>query len=165
MPSKVKLTSNAAKIRTRLRAAIKGFQDDLRSNVTGALEQGTVGMVVLGLNATVYQTPDGQHYERTGELLRDVNVKLTLRRGVVNVYVGNSSEYAPHVEWGVTPEGVTPDDGVTIAGAFGASPRPLMTGRSGLEYAVPSLAHTRAMVWAMYQLRQDVRDALKKHFR
>lgn len=143
-----------------LRQLRQEFQREMRQK-TERVEQEALGMVALGLNVTVYGTAPGK-YTRSQDLLRGAHTSSRVRPGVFEIEVWNDEPYTPYSTYGVKEEGVTPQQAETIAGGPGASSRPIATGRSGTEYEVPSLAHTRAAVFALFRLEQEARATLKK---
>lgn len=160
---RVKLNANMRDVRASLARARRVLQAEMTERLE-RVEQETTGMLVLGLNATIYNTEPGAR-PRTGDLLRGAHVQAFKRTGRYGVNVWNDEPYAKVVEYGSYGEGVSLTQAQEIAGTPGASPRPIVTGRSGVEWQSPSLAHTRATVFALFRLRQEFRAALKRVFR
>lgn len=154
----VRLGTNARAVREDVKRR-KNLLAALIKQRAQQLEQQGLGMAVLGLNVTVYGTEAGA-YARSEDLLRGVHVTAKrARRGLVQFRVWNTAPYAPLVEYGTYGDRISPAEAERRASASGAQPTPLVTGRSGVNYAQPSLAHTRALVWMLERLRLDVKGA------
>lgn len=156
---RVQVTSNGRQVANAIRAVKRDVQARMRERAPQLTAQGQ-GLLFVGLDATVYGTPAGR-YRRSLELARGAFFKVTPgNRGVMNFRAWNNQPYAVHVEFG-TYGGKTEED-VAVSRALmpGAQPTPLVTGRTGEQYTLASLAHTRALVWAMTRLRLDVKAAV-----
>lgn len=154
----IKVTNNAKAVRDdiRRRKLALAAQIDRRARELNPQAQ---GMLILGLNATVYQTERGQ-YARTTDLAQGAHATVKrVRRGVVEVRAWNTVPYAALVEYGTYGDHVEEAAAVARTSAPGAQPSPLVTGRSGVNYTQPSLAHTRAVLWPLLRLRLDVKAA------
>ncbi|WP_278911629.1 hypothetical protein [Deinococcus wulumuqiensis] len=154
----IKVRSNTKAVRDDVRRAklqLARFIDKRASELNAQ----ALGMLVVGLEATIYETEEG-NYRRSHDLARGAQVSVrTTRRGVVEVRVWNTEPYAAAVEWGTYDSKTTLQAGVARAERPGAQPTPLVTGRSGVNWTQPSLAHTRALMWTLLRLRLDAKAA------
>lgn len=157
---KVSFSSNAKDIRARLKQVRAAIQPSGLRRIEAQVVPEALGMLILGLNATVYETQRGA-YVRTGELLRGAHVDRGGPGPVASLLIYNTEEYAPYVEYGIQPA-TAPFLARARAGQLGDSPQPLVTGRSGVMWQKPSLAHTRAQVWSALKLKAEIRAALLK---
>ena len=153
------MTSNAR----QLQQAIRGVKQQVAATVdrrAADLSPQVQGLLFVGLNLSVYQTEAGK-YTRTFDLARGAHATVqSKQRGIVEVRVWNTEPYALYVEFGTYGDHVPETEAVARAGRPGAQPTPLVTGRSGVNWTQPSLAHTRALLWPLYRIRLDVRAAV-----
>ena len=161
---KLSVTGNHAELRAEMAAARARLLAELGAR-DGRVRAQTLNLALAGLSATVYNTPAGA-YERTGALLRGLRVdKLGSGSGTVyGVQVSNSAPYAAYVEYGSYGEALHPVQAQAVASTLGAEPRVLATGRSGLAWQTPSLAHVRAAAFWLAGMRQEFGAAAKKVF-
>lgn len=157
--ARVKVASNARDMVARIREVKRAARAALQERPPIIQAQGQ-GLLFIGLNATIYGTPEGQ-YRRSFELARGAfaTAKAT-RRGMVEFKAWNTQPYARAVEFGTYAGRVEEEVGIARAQMPGIQPTPLVTGRTGEQWTLASLAHTRALVWMMLRLRVDVKAAV-----
>lgn len=157
--ARARVSNNGRHIAQAIRTVKREVQVRMRERAAQLTDQGQ-GLLFLGLDATVYATAPGR-YARTQHLARGAHFKVTAgTRGMINFRAWNTQPYAREVEFGTFGGRADEVTAASRAAMPGAQPTPLVTGRSGEQWTLASLAHTRALVWTMMRLRLDVKAAM-----
>ncbi|MDK2013574.1 MULTISPECIES: hypothetical protein [unclassified Deinococcus] len=137
-----------------LRALFQGVLDacDELPAIAARVEAETLGHLILGAQANIYNTTPGA-YERTEDYLRSLDAKARATRTGIRVTVSSDSPYASLIEYG--RDGVDPTQLQAQAEAQADPSQPFIVGRSGQAWWLPGPVITGAQVFAS-RLMQDL---------
>lgn len=135
-----------------LRALFQGVLDacDELPAIAARVEAETLGHLILGAQANIYNTTPGA-YERTEDYLRSLDAKARATRTGIRVTVSSDSPYASLIEYG--RDGVDPTQLQAQAEAQADPSQPFTVGRSGQAWWLPGPVITGAQVFASRRMQ------------
>lgn len=114
-----------------------------------------------GLVINVYGTEPGEHYVRTGLLLREVYASGQANGSSLGILVGDRAEYASDIEYGSGPHALTPQQLERYLNTL--KPGGLLRfGRSGQAYLLPGPYIGPAIHYARYRTAERVRALMRE---
>lgn len=136
-----------------LRALFQGVLDacDELPVIAARVEAETLGHLILGAQANIYNTTPGA-YERTQDYLRSLNARARATRTGIRVTVSSDSPYASAIEYG--RDAVDPAQLQARAEARPDPSRPFTVGRSGQAWWLPGPIITGAQVFAARRMEE-----------
>lgn len=135
-----------------LRALFQGVLDacDELPAIAARVEAETLGHLILGAQANIYNTTPGA-YDRTQDYLRSLDAKARATRTGIRVTVSSDSPYASLIEYG--RDGVDPTQLQAQAEAQADPSQPFTVGRSGQAWWLPGPVITDAQVFASRRMQ------------
>lgn len=135
-----------------LRALFQGVLDacDELPAIAARVEAETLGHLILGAQANIYNTTPGA-YDRTEDYLRSLDAKARATRTDIRVTVSSDSPYASLIEYG--RDGVDPTQLQAQAEAQADPSQPFTVGRSGQAWWLPGPVITGAQVFAARRMQ------------
>lgn len=135
-----------------LRALFQGVLDacDELPAIAARVEAETLGHLILGAQANIYNTTPGA-YDRTQDYLRSLDAKARATRTGIRVTVSSDSPYASLIEYG--RDGVDPTQLQAQAEAQADPSQPFTVGRSGQAWWLPGPVITGAQVFASRRMQ------------
>lgn len=135
-----------------LRALFQGVLDacDELPAIAARVEAETLGHLILGAQANIYNTTPGA-YERTEDYLRSLDAKARATRTGIRVTVSSDSPYASLIEYG--RDGLDPTQLQAQAEAQADPSQPFTVGRSGQAWWLPGPVITGAQVFASRRMQ------------
>jgi len=136
-----------------LRALFQGVLDacDELPVIAARVEAETLGHLILGAQANIYNTTPGA-YDRTQDYLRSLNARARATRTGIRVTVSSDSPYASAIEYG--RDAVDPAQLQARAEARPDPSRPFTVGRSGQAWWLPGPIITGAQVFAARRMEE-----------